>query len=147
MAAKNYLKPVLLLGGAVLLWTALKASKLINGLKVDFTNIAFGGSILSPVVFVTLRIQNPSDIAVTLNSLSGKLLYKNNFVSNIETVSQTNIAPGSTIYFDLKLQSSLGSMLQTIKTFLQTGVGNDFYFDGVLNINGLSVPYKQKLQW
>lgn len=147
MAAKNYLKPILLLGGAVLIWTALRASKLVNGLKVDFTNIAFGGSILSPVVFVTIKIQNPTEVAVTLNSLSGKLLYKNNFVSNIEMVSQTNIAPGSTIYFDLKLQSSLGNMLHTIKTFLQTGVGNEFYFDGILNINGLSIPYKQKLQW
>jgi len=147
MAANKYFKPAVLLGGAVLIWTALKASKFVNGLKVEFINIAFGGSIISPVVFVTLKVQNPSDFAVVLNSLSGKIIYKNNFVSNVETVGQTRVDPGATIYFDLKLQSGLGSMLQTIKTFLQTGVGNDFYFDGVLNINGLAVPYKTKLKW
>lgn len=147
MAASKFVKPAILLGGALLLYTALKASKLVNGLKISFTNIFFGGSIISPVVYVTLKVENPTDVAITLNNIQGQLLYKGNFVSYVETVTETNIAANSAIYFDLKLQTGVGNMLQTIKTFLQTGVGNDFYFDGTVNINGLSIPYKSKLQW
>jgi hypothetical protein len=145
MEQNKYLKPLLLLGGAGLLYVALQASKFVFGLKVEFRDMFLGGTLISPVVFATLKITNPSDITVKLNRLTGKIFYQDTFVSDVESVYATDIEPNAIIYLDLKLQSKLGNMLETISQLIKTKAKKDYVFDGFLTVNGLTIPYKTKL--
>ena len=146
MQKPNLIKPILLIGGAFLLITALKASNFISNLRIYFTNLSLGGSLLNPKVFATLRIYNPTNNEVTISDLRGVLLYKNNFFANVQTVKEENIKAFSNVYFDLELSSTLPDMISVIKQFTTNKISNDFYFDGTLKVNGVMIPYKGKLQ-
>lgn len=147
MEKKPIITTLLIIGGALLIYTAAKASKFLNGLQIEFTNIGIGGNINNPRAFVTLKILNPTNLQVTVSELTGKIFYKNKFFANVESMQQQIIPAAQIVYFDLELYSSLGNVLDTIKNIVLSKAANDFSFDGSLKINGVQLPYKGKLNW
>lgn len=146
MQKPSFIKPILLIGGAILLITALKASNFISSLRIYFTNLSIGGSLLNPKVFATLRIYNPTNNEVTISDLRGVLLYRNQFFANVQTVKEEKIKAFQNVYFDLELSSTLPDMISIIKQLTSKQISSDFYFDGTLKIDGVMIPYKGKLQ-
>ena len=142
------LKPILLVGGALLLYTAVRAAKFVNGLSIEFQKISLGGSILSPRVLVTLKIYNPENLSVTISDISGKLLYKNQFLADVRMFESVKINPRETLYLDLQLQSLLPDVFSFLSSVIaDRKLNNDFSFDGSLRIDNVPVPYKSRLSW
>lgn len=146
MQSSKIVKPLLLIGGAILLITALRASNFISNLRIEFTKLSLGGNLLNPKVFATLRMYNPTSVAVNISDLNGVLLYNNKFLATVQTVKEEKIEAFSNVFFDLELSSNLPDMLSIIKEFISGSIGNNFYFDGTLKVNGVLMPYKGKLQ-
>lgn len=146
MAKGNFLKQVLLIGGALLLLTALKASQFVDNLRIYFTNLSLGGSITNPKVLATLKIYNPTSLSVSVTDLRGAIYYKNKFVANVQSVNEQIIEAFTNVFFDLELMTTLPDAIGLIEQFLQGQISNDFYFDGTLKINGALIPYKGILQ-
>jgi len=147
MANSSILKPVLLIGGALLLITALKASQFVNNIRVTFANLSLGGSLTNPKVLATLRIYNPTNVEVTISNLKGQLFYKNDFVANVQMYDTVKIKPFENVFFDLELMTTLPEMTNFISQLVTKKMTNDFMFDGIMNVNGVQFPYKGKLQW
>lgn len=147
MAKRDFIKPLLLVGGAIFLITALKASQFINNIRVTFSNLSFGGSITNPKVLATLKIYNPTNVNVSVSDIKGQLMYKNQFVANVQMYETVNIKPFENVFFDLELMSTLPDMLSIVNQFITGKVSNDFSFDGIMKVNGVQFPYKGKLQW
>lgn len=146
MAKGNILKPVLLIGGALLLLTALKASQFVQNLRIYFTNLSLGGSFTNPKVLATLKIYNPTSLSVNITDLRGAIYYKNNFVANVQSLNEQEIKAFQNVFLDLELMTTLPDAINLIQQFIQGRVSNDFYFDGTLKVNGALIPYKGKLQ-
>lgn len=147
MTKKGILKPILLIGGAILIYSVIKASNFINGLKIDFSNLSLGGSLQNPVVYVTLTIDNPSLTSVTVDKLRGSLIYQGNKVSDVASVNAVVIDPNSKVFLDLQLQSNFNDAVTLVTKLLNKSLSNDFLFDGVITVGGFDLPYKSKLQW
>lgn len=146
MAKGNLFKYLLLAGGALLLLGTLKASQFIDNLRITFTNLSLGGSFTNPRVNATLKIYNPTSLSVRISDLRGAIYYNDNFVANVQTIKEENIQPFQNVFFDLELISTLPDVINLIDKFIKGQIGNDFYFDGTLKVNGVQIPYKGKLQ-
>lgn len=146
MAKGNFLKPILLIGGAIVLMTALQASRFIKNLRLTFTKLSLGGSVTNPKVFATIKIYNPTNFSVSISDLRGALYYNNEFVANVQTIGEEKIEPFENVFFDLELISTLPQAVELIKNFLSKKVSNGFYFDGTLKINDVLMPWKGNLQ-
>lgn len=146
MAKGSLLKPILLIGGALLLITALKASQFISNLRISFTKLSLGGSITNPKVYATIKIYNPTSLSVSISDLRGGLYYNNKFIANVQTVSEEKIEAYQNVFFDLELISTLPDMIDLIQNLVSKRITNGFYFDGTLKINGVLVPYKGNLE-
>lgn len=147
MAKTNFIKPLLLVGGAIILITALKASQFINNIRVSFTNLSLGGSITNPKVLATLKIYNPTNVNVSVSDIKGQLMYKGQFIANVQMFETVNIKPFENVFFDLELMSTLPDMLSIVNQFVTGKISNDFSFDGIMKVNGVQFPYKGNLKW
>lgn len=147
MTKSKFLTPLLLLGGAVLIYVAAKASQFVNGLKITFSNISLGGSLSQPEAIATLKIFNPTNTSITMDSLSGILLYKGKKIADVESVNNVIINEQSNVYLDLRIISTFSDVFQLIKQLLNKQISNDFAFDGSITIAGVSLPYKTNLSW
>lgn len=146
MANNNFIKPLLLIGGALLLMTALKASQFVNDLRIYFTNLSLGGSITNPKVKATLKIYNPTSLSVSITDLRGAIYFNNEFVANVQSVNEQKIEAFSNVFFDLELMTTLPDAINLVQKFIKREISNNFYFDGTLKVNGVLMPYKGKLQ-
>lgn len=146
MAKSNFIKPLLLIGGALVLFTALKASQFVSNLRIYFTKISLGGSITNPRVYATLKIYNPTSLAVSITDLRGAIYYNNEFVANVQSVNEQKIEAFANVFFDLELNTTLPDAINLVQKFMKRQISNDFYFDGTLKVNGVLMPYKGKLQ-
>lgn len=144
----NKLKPLLLLGGAVLIYSAIQAAKFVKNFTVQFYNLNIGGSLLEPKVYATLKLNNKENFSITVSDIEGKLYYQNKFISNIAMPSSVEILPNEVVYFDIQLSSMLPDVLQFISNFIKTKkINNQIYFDGSVKLNGIKIPYKSYLNW
>lgn len=146
MANSNILKPILLVGGAIVLLTALQASRFIKNLRLQFTKLSMGGTVTNPRVYATIKIYNPTNFSVTISDLRGALYYNNKFVANVQTIGTEKIEAFENVFFDLELISTLPQAVELVKNFLSKKISNGFYFDGTLKINDTLVPWKGNLQ-
>lgn len=147
MQKGGILKTILVIGGAIAIYSIAQASRFLNGLKIEFSNISIGGNLLNPRVFITLKIFNPTPVSVTVSNLTGQLLYNNKFFANVQSIDEQIIPAAQIVYFDLDLQSNLTDVLKTVNLLLTNKIANNFVFDGTLKVNGVQLPYKGKLNW
>lgn len=136
-----------LLAGAVLLFAGAKAAQLIGGLAITFQRVSLAGSVVDPRALITLKVQNPSPLGITLQSLQGRLLYDQQFLANVKTTAPVKIEPGAAVFFDLEAQTTLKSALDIIGQFLTKKIKNRFFFDGTVRVGGIDLPIKQKLEF
>lgn len=147
MEKKNLTKVFLLLGGALLIYGITQAASFIKSLKITFSNISLSGTVSNPVVLLTLKIENPTNISVTVTDLIGDLLYGSQIIGNVESVNLINVNANSSVYLDLKVQTTFSQGLTIIKNLLNKSLANNFFFNGSLKVDGVQVPYKGKLSW
>lgn len=143
------MKKAFLFGGIGLLafYWLKRAKQFYEGLTISFQNVSIKGTVSNPIIVIELKIKNPSDLSVKINEIKGNLLYKNNIVGTVKSVDQDVIDSGSVLFYDLEVKSTITNLLQIIQGFILNKKSFDFYFDGTINLNGLNIPYKQKLEW
>lgn len=147
MPKNTFFKPLLILGGVLLLYTAAKAANFINGLKITFQNISFGGSLGNPEIYLTLKVDNPTSTTIKIDNIIGVLKYSGTKIADIESVNGEDIPAEGVMYFDLKAQTTATDALKLIADFINKKAANKFSFDGSLKINGIQVPYSGPLAW
>lgn len=142
------LKPLLLIGGALLVYGALKASKFFKNLSIEFQQISLGGSVLEPKVFATMKVHNKENFDVNISDIKGSLYYQNKYLADVLMRNTVNVKPNSVVYIDIELSSLLPDVLQFITLLIKSKqITEQFKFDGSLKINGIQIPYKSVLSW
>ena len=141
-------RPLLLIGGALLIFTVMRAAKFYKGLQFSFTNISIGGKFFSPKVFATITVKNPSDVKISLSDIAGKLLYKGKPVADIVMRDVVEVLPQSTVFFDIEAQSILPDVLMFLQELISAKDLSSFSFDGSVKVNSVPVPLKNiSLKW
>ena len=135
------LEALLLLGGAALLYIGNQARSVANltFFPNGITGMAFEG--LSPVAYLSVLVQNTSNVAIDLNSLSGSVLVDNTLVGNISNFSPIRINANAETVMPLKVRFAiLGIVNDIIQSFQQGNFQKNIVLEGTVNANGVQVP-------
>lgn len=135
------LEALLLLGGAALLYIGNQARSVANltFFPDAVTGMAFEG--ISPVMYLSVLVQNTSNVAIDLYSLSGSVYVDNTLVGNISNFTPTRINANSETVMPLKVRFAiLGIVNDIIQSFQQGNFKKAVVLDGTVNANGVQVP-------
>lgn len=143
------MKNWIIFGGIALVGYYLfdKAKKFYEGLDISFQNISVKGDAINPIVVIELKIKNPSNASVNINEIQGNILYKDKIIGTVKSLDKETIEPDSILFYDLEINSTFGGIAEIVKNFFLYKNSFDFYFDGTINLNGFTLPYKSKLAW
>lgn len=125
----------ILIGGAIFagywLYNKYRAYQLLNIRPASFR---FGGSILQPIIYITLALDNPSDQSANLNSIAGTVYADNG--QSIATVMYPigkSIQPFTTTYIEVPVNVYLTGGLSPAPKSIR--------FQGTANVNGINIPF------
>lgn len=142
------LKPLLVIGGALLVYGALKASRFFKNLSIEFQQISLGGSVLNPKVYATMKVHNKENFEVNISDIQGSLFYQNKYLADVVMRNNVNVKPNSVVYIDIELSSLLPDVVEFLAALIKSKqVNEQFKFDGSLKINNIQIPYKSVLSW
>lgn len=146
MASKNSYFPIILLGGlAIYYFSRLKVTG--DNLKVNLVNVLTrkGGSGLSlPKLILVFNIQNVTNNALQINAIVGDIFVNGNYLANLSNLNTIKVAPKSSTYFEIELQTSVLDALPIVKDLIFSSGKRNLKFTGNLtvNANGILIPIK-----
>lgn len=124
---------------ALFLVSRLSFSKKINFL---FAGIKPGGTLLQPVIEVSLLVQNPTNQTVTIRSLSGQVLLNNRLISNVSSFNEQTIQPNSETVIKINARPLITNFFSSINFILTSKTGNNrITITGSANIDNVSLPF------
>lgn len=113
-----------------------------RGIKIDTT------SLIHPVIYLKIGIQNPSSVSVKLNSLIGQLSAGGKTLASVSAFPQMSIDGNAESVVTLTVEPSLVTAISFIINLIGQGVhGLDFLFEGNANVNNIVVPVKTTFRW
>jgi len=133
--------PIILIILAAAGYLIYRKFKAVESVKLAINSISFGGKILSPKVFITLSIKNPSGATATINSFLGSLFMNGKQIANVDSLQSVKIAAnGETLYKVTATPSALG-ILSELKDILSNGIkSGNFILTGTINVDGNIFP-------
>jgi LEA14-like dessication related protein len=144
------LRPVLLLAAALLVLSgcALNSLARMESPTVDVTGVKLlGTSLAGADVLVQLRVDNPNDVALTLDGISYKLRLNEQPLLNGQYDKQVQIAPSGRTAVELPLTIQFVDLYRVIQT-LQNKKNPEYALDADLRfaipvLGEVSVPVTQ----
>lgn len=138
-------KALLILAGVSAVLLLMKAANFANNVQLYFQKIRFGGSFLYPEAYATFALLNPTDVAITVDQVVGKITVNGQDVAEVNAPEAVHIQPKQTIEFELKLQSTLQQLLKLFNPGAVQATGNNIFFVGDIITNGIAIPVKNSL--
>lgn len=129
--------------GAVVLYLALKAFNIINFAKnvlVEFKQFRLGGSILSPQVYMTFQVSNPTNATVTIDGITGNVFFQSQNIATVFSQQSYQIEAYKKTDVELMAVSNITDLLSIIKPFMSGGYRNQLNFQGSILVNNISLP-------
>jgi len=136
--------PFLIVGGAVALYF-LSKSGAAGKLRVYFKSISFGKTkgFKLPEIFAVFRIVNPTNTPLTIDSLAGDIYFNKNLLASVQNLSKVTINANSELMYQVKIESSAFSLVQTLYDYIRNKQKITVSFEGTVNSSGIVLPIKQ----
>lgn len=114
----------------------------LSTIKLEAFKIkGFNGTTLSSLL--TISIQNPTSTPLEFNSITGKVLEKNNEISTFSRILRTEIPAHSSQKFDIAVDISVASLVSSALDLIANGLDTNFTIDSVTNVSGINIPVRQ----
>jgi LEA14-like dessication related protein len=140
---KKYLPFIVIAAGAAFYF--LSKGGAAKKLRIYFKDLNFGKSTgwKIPDVFARFRIVNPTNTALTVDSIAGDIFVNKNLLASIQNLGKVTIPANSEIIYPIKIQTSAFNVLNTVYQFIKNKEKVNIYFEGTVNSSGLALPIKQ----
>jgi LEA14-like dessication related protein len=141
----NTKKVILGLVAAGVGYMALQALNFVKGLKIEFSKISFGGSLLAPEIYADFKIVNPTNFSVTVNSLDGGVYYNDKLIASVNSIREFQVSANTFVISNIKIIPTIAGAMELIKQFLSKSITNDFRFIGHVYAGHIPFSINQKL--
>jgi len=132
---------LLLIGAGVLglyFWKQKEAAGHLIFFPGNITGMQFVNS--TPVVSLTLQVQNTSNVDLHLNSIAGNVLANGQLIGNVSNFTPVIIARNSQTLLPLTAQlQPLGIVNDIIRSFQTGSFAQDISIQGQANVGGVQV--------
>lgn len=132
---KKLLGALALLGVGYWLYTR---KELKDSAQFSFEGVRIAGNQLQ----IKLGLLNPTNAAITINSIVGVLNSKGNDIANVSSFEKVQVQPNNKTFINLTVQPSLIGLFTTVKQIVKNGglKNLSLKFKGTANVNGLTLP-------
>lgn len=133
---------VVLLAGAAGLyfWNLSKAASNLIYYPGSVTGFRLDG--ISPIIEVTLIVQNTNNVSFSLNSMAGNVLLNDTVVGNIANFTRVEIPGNSQVPIPITLILQPIALVGDIISIITGGVGKkDLRIHGTVNANGIQAGF------
>jgi len=133
--------PIILIVLAAAGYFIYRKLRAVKSVTASINSISFGGKILSPKVFITLSIKNPSGSSAKINSLVASLFMNGKQIANISSLESVIIAPNGETFYKVTATPSAMGILSELKDILSNGIkSGNFNLTGSINVDGNIFP-------
>lgn len=139
--------PLIIAGGAGLAYYLWRQTRAVNNINVVLSGVGFDNfSFLSSDMHVSLLINNPSGVAITLNSVSAVLKNGSDVFANVNANPLLKIEAHAQTKLDIPFSINNLSLLKTIGALFSAGAPNiSLDAEGVAYTNLGDVQIKQRI--
>jgi LEA14-like dessication related protein len=135
---KIVLGAIALLGGY---WLFSKARALGNLLFQPGSIMGFSMLGSTPIVSITLVVQNTSNTSLTVDSLAGNVSSNGTLIGNVSNFSPVLVPGNSQISMPVSLMlQPIGVVNDIIRSFQNSNFAQDIKLSGFANVNGFQLP-------
>lgn len=133
---------LLIVGVAFLGYVLLSRAKAVSALRFVVTAIGFDiSNLLSPIVNVTILVQNPTPSALTLYSLAGSVSINGMPSGNVSFFQPTTIPPNNQTQITIQIRLADAAIIQDVMNFINKGTSQVLIdIEGNANVNNAVVP-------
>jgi LEA14-like dessication related protein len=133
---------ILIFGGLIIAFIFFGGAQTVNSLKFVATGVGFDVSnLLSPIINVTVIVQNPTSTALQLNSFAGTATVNGTASGNVSYFQPVLIAANSQTTITLQIRLSDAGIISDLMNFISAGTGQLLVaVNGTANINGAGLP-------
>jgi LEA14-like dessication related protein len=124
---------------------ALQALNFVKGLKIEFSNISFGGGLLSPEIYCDFKITNPTNFSVSVNAVDGGIWFNDKLIASVNSLKEFQVSPNTFVISNIKIVPTITGATEIIKQFLSRNITNDFSFIGHVYVSNIPFAVNQKL--
>lgn len=134
--------PTLLLAVAAFIglvaFTKKKAADLLN---FNFAGIDAHFDGITPVITVNVAVQNPTNEAFHVRAITGNLTANNYDIGTVSNFNAATIPPASQVIYPLDIRVSLFGIVSDLWNAIKgNGLQQKIKFDGIANVDGVSIP-------
>lgn len=134
------LLPVVLVAGLAA-WYFIGKRALSQNIKFVLRKISFGGRLLSPKIFITLGVQNPTNSGAVIRSIVANVSFKGNTFADVSSFTVQNIAPQTESLIVLTAEPSILGVFNTIRDAVKNkDIKGEFAITGSANVDGVTFP-------
>jgi LEA14-like dessication related protein len=133
---------LLLVGGLILAWVIFGNASTVNNLVFVPTGAGFDiSSPLSPIINVTVNVQNPTSGSLQLNSFAGTASVNGTASGNVSYFQPTVIAANAQTQIVVQVRLSDLGLIAALMNFINAGTGAiAVSIVGTANVNGAALP-------
>ena len=133
---KKYLLLLAAAGAGYWLWSQAKS---ISALNYVISGVQLGWSGITPLINLTLAVQNVSNQSYILNSFVGTVSVNGNNIGNVSNFTPTAIPATSQTPYTLNIALSLVGAVSDLINLItnKTGAQQDIVLSGYVNASGI----------
>jgi LEA14-like dessication related protein len=133
---------ILIIGGLITAFIFFGGAQTVNSLKFVATGVGFDVSNpLSPIVNVSVIVQNPTSNSLQLNSFAGTATVNGTSSGNVSYFTPVLIAANSQTTITLQIRLSDAGIISDLLNFINAGTGAILIaVNGTANVNGAGLP-------
>lgn len=135
-------KGFMIAAGAVALYFLLRGVNFINNIDFVFKKIRLGGSFFLPEAYATFTIINPTDVSVTVDNVTGNIMFKNQMVASVSTDTAVQVMGKQKVDMEVKLIAKITDLITVLSSILKGNLQNNILFSGQVIANGIPIPVK-----
>jgi LEA14-like dessication related protein len=128
------------IAGGVLLIGAIAKGAIARNLNFVITGLRIGGTVLQPVLYVILGVQNPSSLDYTIQSLSGNVYVNGSLIGNASKFDEVTLKANSQTKYEIAVQMSILVVSTTILALFQGTIAGNLVIQGTVNVEHVPVP-------
>lgn len=103
-----------------------------------------GGSLTQPVINVDMAVQNPTNTAIKIKSITGALSVNDKYLANVSAFGDQFVQANSESTLKLVARPSAIGIFESVRALLTGPAGQvSATFDGSANVDGIVVPIKE----
>lgn len=138
---------LILLGGAVATYAIVKLSSVADTAKaIQFKVLSI--NIKFPKIFLTVQIFNPTNNAITIDSIVGEVFFNNKAIGNVQYINKVPIQAQtySTFTNVLVELTPAGMFALTSEIITRASKTGTFLVNGKIYVKGQGLPFTQTVK-